>query len=189
MTDKTDKPKFDSRKLFERKKQFGGYCYCPFCSSPLAKQNLDGHDRLTCTRSECDFIYYHNPVPAAGALVVKDKKILLVKRAHPPKIDWWCIPAGFMEWNEHPRETTIREVEEETGLVIKATSLFNIYSGDDDPRTNAILVLYLAEEVGGKLEAGDDASDVRYFELDEIPKELAFVAHNQAIEDYRNSSR
>ena len=92
-----------------------------------------------------------------------------------------------MEWKEHPQDTAIREVKEETGLAIKLTSLFNIYSGDDDPRTNAILILYLAEEMGGKLQASDDASEVHFFTEDEMPEELAFVSHNQAISDCLSS--
>ena len=178
---------FDAAKLFARKKQFGGYNFCPFCAAELEKENLDGHDRLTCSNADCDFVHYHNPVPAAGAIVIKDSKILLVKRAHPPRLDRWCIPAGFMEWNEHPRDTATREVKEETGLIIKLNSLFNLYSGDDDPRTNAILVLYLAEEIGGNLQASDDASEVHYFAADEMPEELAFASHNQAISDYLSS--
>lgn len=88
---------FDAVKLFARKKKFGGYNFCPFCAVELEKENLDGRDRIICSNSDCDFVHYHNPVPAAGAIVIKDSKILLVKKEQPPRLDWWCIPAGFME--------------------------------------------------------------------------------------------
>ena len=78
---------FDAAKLFAGKKQFGGYNFYFICAAELVKENLYGYDRLTCGTSDCDFVHYHNPVPAAGAIVIKESKILLVKRAHPPHLD------------------------------------------------------------------------------------------------------
>ncbi len=175
--------------LFERKDNFLGYRYCPRCGRELKSAYLDGQMRMQCSNESCDFIYYHNPIPAAGAVVIKNDKILLVKRAVMPKVGWWCIPAGFMEWNEHPRETAIREVKEETGIDIELKGIFEVYSGNDDPRMNAVLILYLAEEIGGKLSADDDAMDVEYFGFDELPEKIAFESHNQALRDYNERYR
>jgi len=176
---------FDEEELFERKKHFLGYRYCPRCSSELAREKLDGRDRMKCTNPDCDFIYYHNPIPAAGAIVVKDNRVLMVKRSAPPKIGWWCFPAGFMEWDEHPTETAVRELREETGLDVRLDSLFQIYSGNDDPRMNAVLILYTATQVGGQLKAGDDAQEAKFFEFDNTPENIAFESHIQALADYR----
>jgi len=175
---------FDEAKLNERKEKNCGYRFCPLCGEILVEQELDGTLRLKCSHGGCDFIYYQNPVPAAGAIVVKDDQLLLVKRAHPPKVGWWCIPAGFMEWREHPEQTAMRELKEETGLEVELTGLFEIYSGTDDPRANAVLILYLAQVTGGTLQAADDALEVRFFDFDSLPKEIAFEAHHQAIADY-----
>lgn len=171
--------------LFKRKNDFMGYKFCPRCAKELKREKLDGLTRLKCVNNKCDFIYYHNPIPAAGAVVIKDNKILLVQRAVEPKIGWWCIPAGFMEWNEHPSQTAVRELREETGLDIKLNSFFEVYSGNDDPRMNAVLLLYLATAIGGKLSADDDALNVKFFGFDEIPEKIAFESHIQAIKDYR----
>ncbi len=171
--------------LFKRKDNFLGYNFCPRCAQKLKQEKLDGRARLKCINPKCDFIYYHNPIPAAGAIVIKENKILLVKRAVAPKIGWWCIPAGFMEWDEHPSQTAVRELREETGLDVKLKSFFEVYSGHDDPRMNAVLILYLATEIGGILSADDDALDAKYFGFDELPKEIAFKSHIQALSDYR----
>jgi 8-oxo-dGTP diphosphatase len=152
----------------------------------LEKKPIDNQMRLQCSNGNCDYIYYHNPIPAAGAIVVDKGKILMVKRAVMPKIGWWCIPAGFMEWSEHPSDTAVRELKEETGLVVRLTSLFEIYSGQDDPRMNAVLILYLARAVGGKLAARDDALEVAYFPFDSLPEKIAFASHRQALKDYRS---
>lgn len=156
----------------------------------MSIREFDGCHRMACDRTqECGYIYYQNPIPAAGAIVIENDKLLLVKRAHPPKVGFWCIPAGFMEWNEHPTETAIREILEETGLRVKLTSIFEIYTGDDDPRSNAVLILYLAKTVGGTMRAGDDASEVAYFGFNELPEPLAFVAHDKAVVDYVSQFR
>lgn len=176
---------FDARTLFERKDNHGGYRICPFCGSALEGRLLDNLKRLVCSSQKCDFIYYHNPVPAAGAIVVENNRILMVKRAHPPKVGYWCIPAGFMEWHEHPTQTAVRELHEETGLKVELDGLFEIYTGTDDPRSNAVLILYLGHTVGGKLKAADDALDVCFFEFDDLPSEIAFESHNRAIDDYQ----
>ncbi len=175
----------DEQLLFNRKNDFLGYRFCPRCGRELEKKFLDGRQRLVCTSDSCDFIYYHNPIPAAGAVVIKDGKILMVKRSVMPKKGWWCIPAGFMEWSEHPTETAVRELKEETGLDVKLKSIFEIYSGQDDPRMNAVLILYLASIEGGEMKAGDDAMDVRFFRFDELPEKIAFLSHRQALADYR----
>jgi ADP-ribose pyrophosphatase YjhB (NUDIX family) len=150
---------------------------------------MNGQYRMACTDTKCNYVFYQNPIPAAGAVIVKDDQILLVKRAHPPRIGWWCFPAGFMEWGEHPRETTIREVKEETGLDVKLGDFFEVYSGSDDPRANAILLLYIAEINGGVLHAGDDAEEVRFFSFDNLPEKIAFESHIQALADYNRRYR
>lgn len=180
---------FDAEKLFKLKNNFFGYTYCPLCRSDLKLTELDGHNRLVCTGNNCNFIYYHNPIPAAGGIVVKDDKILLVKRAHPPRIGWWCLPAGFMEWNEHPSETAVREIAEETGLDVKLTGFFEVYSGSDDPRSNAVLILYLADIIGGEIKAMDDALEVAFFSFDDLPNNIAFEAHIKALKDYQERFR
>jgi 8-oxo-dGTP diphosphatase len=176
---------YDEEYLFARKNRFMGYKFCPRCGSDLEGKFLDHQQRLQCQNEPCDFIYYHNPIPAAGAIVIKDNHVLMVKRAVAPKIGWWCIPAGFMEWAEHPSQTAVRELAEETGLVVRLKSLFEVYSGEDDPRLNAVLILYLAEETGGDLRAADDAQDVKYFSFDNLPDKIAFASHHQALADYR----
>ncbi len=180
---------FDADTLFKRKDNHCGYKICPRCGNDLNEIFHDGVNRMACGADGCDFIFYQNPVPAAGAIIVEDHKILLVKRAHPPKINWWCIPAGFMEWHEHPTETCVRELKEETNLDIEITSLFEIYSGNDDPRVNALLILYLANRIGGELKACDDALEVKYFHLDDLPDKIAFESHIHAMSDYNRLYR
>ena len=50
---------------------------------------------------------------SAGGLVVRDRKVLLIQ----PAPDRWQLPKGHIESTERPRETAVREVHEETGIL------------------------------------------------------------------------
>lgn len=169
----------DEHKLVEAK----DYKYCPWCGSDLEPRQLDGHDRLACTR--CEFIWYKNPIPASGAIIMKGNSLLLVKRKYPPGVGDWCIPAGFMEYDESPVECCKREIKEETGLEIKIDRLFWNYRAGDDPRSMVVLILYMATVVDGKLVPGDDAVETAYFDLENLPYNIAFSAHRRAIKDLK----
>ena len=153
--------------------------FCPRCSHALEPRSEHGTMRPTCP--QCGFIWYRNPVPAAGVLIVEDGRVLLVRRKFDPRAGAWCLPAGFMESGETPQQTAVRELREETGIEARLTALFDVYAGFDDPRVRAVLILYRAERTGGSLRPGDDAIDARWFPLGELPADIAFASHRQAL--------
>ncbi len=169
----------DEHRLIEAK----DFKFCPWCGSPLESRVLDGAERSACT--SCEYIWYKNPIPATGAIIVDDNRLLLVKRKYPPAVGDWCIPAGFMEYNESPVECCVREVKEETGLDIRIDRLFWSYKAGDDPRSMVVLILYLATVIDGELIPGDDALETKYFDLDRLPSNIAFSAHRRAIRDLK----
>lgn len=156
--------------------------YCPRCATRLTSCRDHGHVRLCCPA--CAYVYYRNPAPAAGVLLARRGEILLVKRKFEPRAGWWSLPAGFMEYGESPERTAVRELREETGLRVRLTGLFGVYAGFDDPRVRAVLILYTAERLAGRLRAGDDAIEVRYFPLSRLPRRIAFAAHRHALAEF-----
>jgi len=157
--------------------------YCPQCGSRLVRRDDRGHLRPTCP--ECNFILYRNPAPAAGVVLAGPAGVLMVKRKYAPAVGAWCLPAGFMEYGESPERCALRELREETGILGRLTGLFGVYAGLDDPRVRAVLILYAAERVGGRLRPGDDATEARYYPANRLPRRIAFAAHRRALEELR----
>ena len=155
------------------------YKHCPHCRTDMARQLEGGLERPVCPA--CGFVQYMNPAPGAGVIVMRGRKVCLVKRKFVPKQGQWCLPTGFMEWDEDVQLTASREAQEETGLEVRLTSLYAVESGILPPDIPVLVVFYRAKETGGHLEAGDDAAEVEFFELDNLPDPIAFAAHRKVL--------
>jgi 8-oxo-dGTP diphosphatase len=158
------------------------YKYCPRCGAEMVDKRIDHRERKVCP--VCKFVFYHNPVPAAGVVIEEDNRILLVKRKYEPYKGDWSFPAGFMEYDESPEQCAIREIKEELNVDVELDGLFGVYSGMDDPRTHAILIMYWAKIKGGELKPGDDAEEIGFFAKEEVPPNIAFLAHRQIIKEF-----
>jgi ADP-ribose pyrophosphatase YjhB (NUDIX family) len=159
----------------------GPWVYCPLCAGALEITRKEELPRRYCPR--CDRVYYHNPVPAAGGVIVVDDRVLLVRRKFRPRVGEWTFPAGFLEYYESPEHCAVREVAEETGLQTKVDGVFGVYAGHDDPRFTALLVLFRMTVTGGSLAPGDDACEARFFGPTEVPTAIAFTAHQSALKE------
>ncbi len=156
--------------------------FCLRCASPLVRRDDHGSPRPTCPK--CGFIHYRNPVPAAGVILTWRGGVLMVKRKYDPRAGAWCLPAGFMEYGETPERCALRELKEETGLSGNLDGLFGVYTGTDDPRVRAVLIIYAAERAGGRLKPGDGAIEARFFPLAALPRPIAFASHRQALAEF-----
>jgi ADP-ribose pyrophosphatase YjhB (NUDIX family) len=158
------------------------YKFCPRCGKNLGKKFItqEQTERLIC--ENCNFIFYINPVPAVAIILMNNRQIVLVKRKYQPRKGMWSLPAGFMEFGETAEQTAIREAKEETNLDIKVTELFGVFPGVDDPRVHVVVIVYYGEIINGQLSPGDDASEVKFFPLNDIPNDIAFKAHRRILE-------
>lgn len=128
----------------------------------------------------CGFIHFTDPKVGVGVLLVEDGLVLLVRRGVEPEKGKWSIPAGYVDHGEDPRETAAREVLEETGLVVSVDRLLDVYHNPPDQGGASIFILYAASLIGGKMQAGDDADQVGFFEASSLP-ELAFANTRLAL--------
>jgi 8-oxo-dGTP diphosphatase len=101
------------------------------------------------------------------ALILRDGRMLLIKRGVEPHKGHWCPPGGVIEEGESPEEATIREVREETGLDVRVRAKLGEVLG---PVTGRYLGVFLCAVEGGTLDPSPpEASDARWFPFEELP--------------------
>jgi 8-oxo-dGTP diphosphatase len=104
-------------------------------------------------------------------------KLLLIKRKHEPYKGRWAIPGGFIEMEEELEDAAARELAEETGLTGVPLEQMRTYgTAGRDPRGRLITVVFMGivQEKQAILKAGDDAAEAEWFEIDDLPQEMAF---------------
>jgi len=121
---------------------------------------------------------YPRPAVTADCIVITrevEPKVLLIQRGNEPFKGCWAFPGGFLEMDETTEQCAIRELKEETGLIVSDLQQIGAYSKvDRDPRGRTITVAYLAiiDELVTAY-GQDDAAKAEWFPLSALP-ELAF---------------
>ncbi|MGL4293262.1 MAG: NUDIX domain-containing protein [Bacteroidales bacterium] len=147
--------------------------FCPACGSV----HFNEHNAASKKCADCGFTYYFNPRGATVALILNEKKELLIaRRAKEPAKGTLDLPGGFIDTGETAEEAVKREVLEETGLIVSEVDyLFSIpniypYSGMD---IHTIDLFFLCKaDMSKSVEARDDVSALYWIPLDEIDPEL-----------------
>ena len=160
------------------------YRFCPSCSHKLEQRDFEGKAKLACP--SCSFVYWNNPIVVGVTLVPSEDgdSVLLVKRGVAPKKGFWCLPGGFGEPNEHPKETAGRETGEEATLDVEIDRLLAVHAA---PGSNQVLIFYLAKPTNVKPQPGSDALETRYFRLDDLPADIAFSTHLDVITEWKKA--
>jgi ADP-ribose pyrophosphatase YjhB (NUDIX family) len=161
--------------------------FCPRCACELEHT----FERVECPA--CGFVAHSNSETTVGALVVDDEgRLLLVRRAHDPHGGTWDVPGGFLNEDEHPLDALRRELVEETGLAVEPVDFVDVrldrYGTGEDAATTLNLY-WTARVTGGRAEAGDDASELRWFAPDELPPdgEIGFPNVRELLRSWRPS--
>lgn len=111
-------------------------------------------------------------IAAVGAIAVRDGALLLIRRGHAPSRGRWSLPGGRVEPGETAREALVREMAEETGLVVEVGELVGEVLR---PGPNGVTYriqdfrVKVGETVAGPV-AGDDAMDVAWVPLEDVAK-------------------
>ena len=161
--------------------------FCSNCGKKNSRGWIEGNIRFHC--NHCNTIHYENPKPTATLICPIKDSILLVERAFDPGKGLWGLPGGFIELNESPLDAAKRELFEETGLkgefkrLIHFTHHFGTIFGDI-----LLLGLEMKIEKNKKLVPGDDASDAKFFKLNDLPS-IAFESHTIIINKYKELTK
>ncbi len=159
------------------------YEYCPSCGHRLTftLRRVDGKQRGVC--SACGWVRFKNPLPAVVVLVQDQGRLLVGRRADGScSAGRWCLPGGFIEFDEDFLSAAVREVREETGLTITIESIVNVVSNFLSPDLHSLVVVLLASATGGKPNPGDDLMELRWIPQDGLIPDLAFEADRYIVE-------
>ena len=108
-------------------------------------------------------------------IVNAEKRVLLIKRKHPPFKDHWALPGGFVDEGETLEQAAFRELKEETNITAISISQIGAFAAPGrDPRGWTISVAFAGNYTNSaKPIAGDDAAEVVWWATSELPP-LAF---------------
>ncbi len=134
------------------------------------------------------YIYdWPRPMVTADAAVFTHSggkiRVLLIKRGNEPFKGKWAVPGGFVNMDEELEDAAVRELAEETGLTgVRLEQMHTFGTVGRDPRGRQITVVFIgiAKEGQTKVEAGDDAAEAQWFDVEELPEDMAFD-HNDVI--------
>ncbi len=163
------------------KKSYENINFCMKCGNKLELFN-DREGKLRPHCNNCGWIFYKNPVPAAAMVIMNEKQeIVIIKRLFEPKANEWALPSGYIDINQDPEEAACAEMHEETGLIGEVKEFLGYYSDYSSVVEKVISLGFLMKIKGGRLQAGDDATEARYVRVEDMPP-IAFASHKHFIE-------
>jgi 8-oxo-dGTP diphosphatase len=104
-------------------------------------------------------------------------KLLLINRGHEPFKGLWAIPGGFIGMDEELEDAVARELQEETGISgVHLEQMHTFGACGRDPRGRQITVAYMGiiKEGLDRVKAGDDAALAQWFDINNLPQNMAF---------------
>ena len=134
----------------------------------------------------CEFVFWQNPVVGVAVIVMDGDRVLLGRRVGGEYEGAWCIPCGYVEYDEDVREAARREFRDETGLGVELGPVYTVHSNFHNPAMHTVGIWFRARVVDGELNPGDDIDRVEYFALDAIPDPLAFPTDRLVLEQLRS---
>ncbi|MFH1568481.1 MAG: NUDIX hydrolase [Gemmatimonadota bacterium] len=159
----------------------GIYQVCPCCGGDLAVDAAHSPPRQRC--ADCRWIHYRNPSPGVTVLIADGDRVLVGRRG-PESFapGQWCLPGGFIEFEEDFLTAAVREVREETGLEVAVREIINVATNFLAPELHTLVVVLRAEIVGGAATPGDDLAELRWVRRGDPLPEMAFEADRHVVE-------
>ena len=132
--------------------------------------------------SGCGAVTYHNPAVGVAVVLRDETGRVLLGRRNSSYAGQWCIPCGYVEWDEDVRAAAAREFREETGLTVAVGVVLAVHSNFHNPQQHTVGIWFAGEILHGTLEAGDDLDLVAYYPPGAPPSPLAFDTDRLVLE-------
>ena len=114
------------------------------------------------------------PAVGVGAVLIHEGRVLLIKRGKEPLRGRWVVPGGTVEVGETLEQALVREVQEETGLVVRPLEVVLVFDRIEREgsvvRYHYVIVDYLCRYVSGTPRAASDAEDVAFVAQGDLPR-------------------
>ncbi len=161
--------------MFLAEKPLTRLSYCRRCGGSVQREWVPSESRKRDVCVSCRWIAYENPLSLVACLVHAEGRLLLARRAIEPGLGCWFLPSGFVESRETLEDATVRELQEEAGVVVEP-ALLSLYCVASLPHMNEIYVIYRAALTRiPQTSPGPESREVRFFSRCELPlHELAF---------------
>lgn len=157
--------------------------FCPACGTAFTGERLDKFERQRCPH--CHRVQYLNPAPGV-AVLIRDhqQRILIGRRSETTTYGGkWCLPGGYIEYEETFIEAAHREVLEETGLTIRLQGIINVVSNHLDDCHHTLVIVLVAERLAGEAVPGDDITELRWIsDIEHRSIPYAFEADQRIID-------
>ena len=126
--------------------------------------------------------YPDRPFLAVSAAIIRDGQVLIVRRARPPAHGMFTLPGGVVEAGETLFEAVVREVEEETALVIAPVGLVGfreVILRDDEDRVarHFVILPFAARWISGEPRLNEELAEAHWLR----PSELAGLQTTEGL--------
>lgn len=145
----------------------------------FSRQVPPGDDRARLICDACGHVQYENPKVVVGSVVRWQGRILMARRAIPPRTGFWTLPAGYLELGETPEAGAMREAWEEARARIALDALLGVYA---IPRISQVQLIFRGALLDPEVSAGPESQEVALYTWDDIPwDDIAFPSVRWAL--------
>jgi 8-oxo-dGTP diphosphatase len=126
--------------------------------------------------------YPNRPYLAVSAAIIRDGKVLVVRRARKPALDLYTLPGGVVEAGEPLSEAVVREVREETALEIDVGTLAGhreviVRDSEGRAKRHFVILCFAARWIAGEPVLNEELDDARWID----PSELAAMRTTEGL--------
>lgn len=113
-------------------------------------------------------------IGVTGVILNDKNEILICKHTYRGGKQGWSLPGGYIKAREHPKEGLAREIEEETGLIVRAEEQFRLRT---DRETARIDISLTGKFIGGEFKPSNEVSEAKFFSFNKLP----LLSQNQLV--------